>query len=153
MANSEDRLKKFEEVLDQYQYSFGLDKLSYNDKVDQYLTLNEESIKHLDERGCAEASYFIAQYTAVLNKEYSRNKVRVFWAENELNKLVAHYHSQYAGQFMKFETMRAKIINEDSAASALNNIVLHAKARMLQLEEVIKDIQTLGRILQNMGRR
>lgn len=148
-----DELKKFESTLDHYHTTIGLDKIIYNDDVDSILLMSYDQLKNLDKQGCDEYAFLLTQYSLVISKEYNRNKVRVFWANDKLNRMLARYQDKYIGDRMvKYEIMRAMLINNDTAAEELNSIIMHATARMTELENITNSIDNLSRILHSIGR-
>lgn len=150
---SSERLREFEDVLDDYNSKVGVDKIVYNDEVEDVLFMSEEQLKNLDQMGCNEYSYLLAQYSAVLTTYYNRNSVRFFWAENELNKIIASQYSNYSsGKFDKYELIKFKIINADSAAAALNNIIQASYARKLELDSLSHKMEMMSKILSNVSR-
>lgn len=148
-----DQLKKIEEVLDQYDSNIGLDKIIYNEDVEEVLLLNASQLSSLDKSKLEEYSFLLAQYAAVLNKEINRNKARLYWAEDKLNRLIAQHNNKYSGQFMKFEIIKYTIINNDTAASKLNQIILHAQLRILEVDGVLNHIQMMSRLIGSIGRK
>lgn len=148
----EEQLRSFEKILDDYTNKIGLDKIIYNEDVEDILLLDERQLSGLDRNSLDEYAFILIQYATVLNKEINRNKVRLFWAEDKLNKFIAKYHNKYSGQFMKFETIKYTIINNDSAAKILNQIIVHAQSRILEIDGIVNNIQMMSKIISNIGR-
>lgn len=146
-------LQKFEGTLNDYQSKIGLDKVIYNDDVDSVLLMTYDQLKNLDKQGCDEYSYLLSQYALVISKEHNRQKVRVLWATDKLNRMLAEYQNKYIGdRMMKYELMKAMLINNDTAAEDLNHIIMHATARMTELDNIASSIENLSRILNSIGR-
>lgn len=147
-----EKLSKFEEILNEYIAKVGLDKIVYNPEVEKVLSLNEAQLKNLDKIGLNEYSFLLAQYCAVLTKEINRNKVRLNYAENQLSMLIAKAYDQNSSQYVKYDVVRANIINNNSAAQVLNNIILHAKSRILETEDIVSSVMMMSKILNTLVR-
>lgn len=146
-----DKLKQFEAILDQYDSKIGIDKIIYNNKVEEVLLMEENQLKNLDKAGLEEYSFLLAQYSALLNKEINRNKVRLFYAENQLSLIIAENYSSFSS-FMKYDVMKSSVILSNTAASVLNNIILHANSRILEIENISQNVLMMAKILSSLSR-
>jgi hypothetical protein len=153
----QDRLKEYEEVLDEYTKGFGLNYVMYNKEVEVILLLTYDQIKNLDSEGCDTYSYLLAQYSLTITKEINRNRARLAWAQKQLDLLVASQSKKYVGadekaSFIKYELLVNRVVLADSSAQVLNKIVLHANGRVLELDNVSAKIDLMSRTLSNLGR-
>lgn len=146
-------LSSFEQILNAYNNSVGSDRIIYNKSVEDVLLMGYKELKNLDKQGCEEYSYLLAQYSAVLIKEQNRNSVRLIWAQDHLNRLIANNYDKYVGdRMMKFDLVKYMIINNDTAASYLNDIILHASARQQELNELSSKVYYMSSLLRDIGR-
>lgn len=144
----QDRLLEFEETLELYAINLGLNKLLYNKEVEKVLDLTEGQIRQIDRQLAIEYTHLLAQYAGCIQREVNKHKIRLLWAESELNKLIAKYQSKYTSKYMKFDIIKATIIQSDSAANSLDQIILIAKSHLLLLEDIVANITLRTRILE-----
>jgi hypothetical protein len=150
----DERLDDYEEVLDEYITQFGLNYVLYNKEVEQILLLTYEQIENLDSEGCDIYSYLLSQYSLIITKEINRHKAKLFWAQKQLELIIANQASRYTAndKYIKYELLCSKIILADSSANALNRIMLHANGKVTQLENVSAKIDLMSRTLSNLAR-
>jgi len=146
-------LKDFEKTLNRYASDIGTDKIIYNTEVEQVLLMDFKQLKNLDKTGMEEFAYLLAQYAAVLTKETNRNTAILKWAEDKLNKLISHNYDKYVGdKMMKYEIVKYMIVNNDSAATQLNEIIKDAESRLTELQDMSSKIYYMSTLLRDLGR-
>lgn len=134
--NFNEQLKEFEEVLDEYRTRLGLDNIQMSSDAIKYLSLTFGQVKGMSEEEANYASFALSQYAAYIQTEQNRHTSRVGWAEDKLGKIIAVKSQGGNNQYTKYELLKAQIIVGDSAAQALNNIILHAQARSNELDSI-----------------
>lgn len=150
----EERLEDFHKILKTYTDNIGLKNIGYNSDVDILLKLNKKQLNALSIEDCAEGAFILSQYALFVQKEYNKQKVRIIWANKHLDRIVANHEGNYSGgqKFIKYELLRQKVINGDSAATALDGIVVHATARATELEDLNHNISNMARYLSQLER-
>ncbi len=148
---TKERLKKFEEILQEYTDKIGIGTVAYTPvEVEQCLALNYEEIRHLSEEECAAKAFVLSRFAMYIQKEHNRQAVRVKWADKNIMSIVAKEGSKYGDKFTKHELKVAMIANDNSHAKVLSDIILYAEARMLELTELSKHITLISRTLSDM---
>lgn len=146
-SSKDEQLKKFEEILNEYEKGIGLDGLRMNPDVELYLNLTSGQLAGMTALHCGEAAFILFQYSAFLQKEYNRQNVRRTWAENKIDMMVAKDGDQYGDKYTKWIEKRYKLISGNTAARVVNNIVLHATSRCNALHELSNRVNSMGRVL------
>jgi len=146
--SSQDKLKLFEKILDEYISTTGLPHIVRNSEVEGVLSLTRDELKGMTAEDCGINSFLLQQYATYIQKEHNRNNVRVQWATRELSLIVATQESRFrTGDYMKYELLLNKIICGDIAAAALSKIVKYASARATELDQLSSKIGMMGRAL------
>lgn len=149
--SSGDRLKEFEQVLDQYETSIGLKSIKYNAEVNACMSLTRAEVNAMTVQECTVYNLILTQYSAYLQMEYNRNKTRNEWATRELDLIVAQDASKYGygdeKNFVKYELVKSKIILANAGAKALYGIIKHAAARAQELEQMSTKVSMIARAL------
>lgn len=153
----QDRLKEYEETLNKYIESIGINYILYNKEVEPVLLMTYEQLQKLDSQGCDMYSYLLAQYSLIITKEINRNKSRLNWAQKQLELLVANQAAKYSGpadkaNFVKYELLVNRVILNDTSAQTLNKIILHASGRVQELDNISSKIDLMSRTLSNLSR-
>ncbi len=146
----EERLKKYEAILDQYTVKIGIAHIMYNSEVNDLLMLNSDQLRGMSHEQCGESSYILSNYATFVQMEYNRQKARVDWANSELNKIIADQGDRYGDKYTKFDLLKARVISGDSSAQVLGNIIKHAEGRATQLESVAFGIRDMARYLESL---
>ena len=148
---TKDRLKKFEDVLQEYTTKIGVGNIPYYPKeVEDCMALTYEEILRLTEEDCAAKALILNRFAAYIEKEYNRQQVRIRWAEKNIADMVAKEGNKYGDKFTKYDLKIAMIANENTQAKILTDIVLYAEARMLELTGVAKHITLIAKSLSDM---
>jgi hypothetical protein len=151
MTSGEDRLAEFERVLDEYNTATGLAYIKYNSEVENCMSLTRAQINAMTVSDCSVYNMILTQYSAYLQMQFNRHRVRVDWATRELDLIVAKEASKYGygddKNFVKYDLVKNKIILANEAARVLNNIIKHASARTQELEQMSQKIAMVGRAL------
>lgn len=144
------RLKEVEAMLDAFDKSVGLSYIKFNADVESILQLRLEELRSLDETDCGSFSYCLAQYSSFLQKEINRHSAKLKWANHNLDIIVAKVYNNYGDKYMKADTKRSLVINDDSYAKALNKIVLETTLRIEELSFLSSRINVQSEILREL---
>jgi hypothetical protein len=145
------RLASFEKVLDEYKGKLGIGQITYNPiEVQECLDLSYEQLSKLTEEDCGIKAYILNRFAAYLNQENNRHQSRIEWANSNLLRLLAQTGSQYGDSYVKHEVKLAALCAGNTTAETLNQILLHAKARAHELNDVAKHISMISRDLNNL---
>ncbi len=148
---TKDRLKKFEDVLQEYTTKLGVGNIPYYPKeVEDCMALTYDEILRLTEDDCGAKSLILNRFAAYIEKEFNRQNVRIKWAEKNLADIVAKEGNKYGDKFTKYELKIAMIANENNQAKTLRDIVLYAEARMLELSGIAKHITLIAKSLNDI---
>lgn len=150
--SNQDRLADFERVLNEYTDTLGFATIRYNTDVDQILELSRAQLRGMSTEDCGESAFILAQYAVFIQKEQNRQKVRIDWAERELSDIISREASNYGfggdkGRYVKYDMIRSTVVSGNGAAKALNNIIRHAKARSLELDQISMNINIMSKCL------
>lgn len=141
--NVADRLKQFEDNLEQYSVSLGLNFIKYNNAVQRAFDLSEQDIKNMDAAELGEISYFLSNYSLYIQKESNREIAKKNWASANLNKIVANNSSGFS-QYMKYEEKVCNICNTNSAALELNKIIVACSTKIDELTGVADKLNSMA---------
>lgn len=138
-----DKLKDFEKILDEYTNGIGLSSIRYNNECEQIIFMSQKELESLTPQECNVNAFTLSQYALYIKKEYNRNYTRKKWAERHLDLIVASQASSY-DKYTKYDVIRSNIINSDTAAGTLHNIILHAESRCSELEGLHFNIESMA---------
>lgn len=146
-----DRLAEFEKLLDDYENNIGINAVKYNPEVKLALSFTIEQIKTMTVQECAIFNLLLTQYSAFLQAQYNRQKVRAEYANRELDLIMSNEASKYGygddKNFVKYEFVKGKVIGANQAAKALYGIIKHASARMQELEQMSTKVSMIARAI------
>lgn len=144
-----DRLKTFEDELENYSTFLGLNFIRYNPSVQRILDLSEEDIKSLDAERCGESSYFLSNYSLYIQKECNRWTAKRNWCRSNLDMLVAKNNKQFS-QYTKYEEKLNSICLENSAAMELNKMMVESISRIDELHDIAQRLDNMSRRLDEL---
>lgn len=152
--NVESRLQEFQNKLKVYTDSIGLNKVSYNSDIEHIINLDRSILQKMSSMDCDESAFLLSQYANFLQKEENNYKIEVLWAEKHLERIVAENETNYTGgsQFVKYELLKQKVILGNSAAKALNGIIVNASARALALSQLSNKMLNMANYLSQLSR-
>lgn len=145
-----EQVEDWDKVLDEYESSVGLGK--YNDnhgfvegELNDYFTMNRNSIEKLTPEDCAQISYRLAQYAFFIQRTINRETARHNWAEETIKETIADEINNYKGYGFIEKSLQA--IKHNEKATALNKIKKYAKQRMDRLSYLANSIKNLSDII------
>ena len=156
LLKSKDRLKEFESILDNFLSTVGLNRTMFQlDSPSTYTHPSEDELRQLTEGECSIWAFKLVQYAAYIQQELNRNSSRKKWAEGELGLILANHWKDFSSdgddKWLKYDVVRSKIVNGNSAAQALYEIIKHAECRVTELTGVSDRLCELATILRNFA--
>jgi hypothetical protein len=147
-----DRMKKIEQVLDQYERSVGLtqyQETAQNTEVERYLNMTREQMEKLDPESCAIAAITLSSFAFHLQRSCNREVARMNWADNVLKEMISGRETQYRGSW---ESQFHQAIKEDNYAASVAKIKTYAKLRIDRLNYLSNSVKHLADLFTNMQR-
>ncbi len=152
--SSKEEVKYWDDVLDEYEQSVGLPTYK-NDvlpesELNEYLTMNRDSLEKLGPEDCAQISYRLAQYSFHIQRTINREIARYNWADEVIKETIADEINNYKGYGYLEKSGQA--IKHNDKASSLNKIKVYAKQRSDRLSYIANGIKNLSDILISIQR-
>lgn len=134
----EEQLKVWENQLDKYLDSIGVNSIISNPEVEELLTLKRQELEAMTPEQLGESAYLLSQYAAFVKKQINRNRNRVFWAQDRLDMLIGIEFSKYKlqNEVVKHDVVVSRIVSGNSVAGKLKSVILHAQGRLNELEDL-----------------
>lgn len=147
---AKEQLKSFENLLDEYLRNIGVKELKINTKeIYEVLDMNYEDLIRLDVEQCGAYAFILSRFGLYLQKDINRHNSRVKWAESNLNKLLMKDYKNYGGIYGNDHKIAA-LCNDNSSANTINSIYFHAKARTIELEGLVNQINLICNTLKDL---
>lgn len=146
---SKEELKYWDDILDEYEQSIGL-PLYQNDilpesELNQYLTMNRDTLEKLDPEDCAQISYRLAQFSFHIQRTVNREIARYNWADELIKETIADELNNYKGY--GYAEKSGQAIKHNDRAQSLQNIKKFAKQRSDRLSYLANGVKNLSDIL------
>lgn len=151
---TKEEVKYWDDILDEYEQSLGLP--SYKNDVfpeselNEYLTMNRDSIEKLNPEDCAQISYRLGQFSFHIQRSINRELARYNWAEEVMKETIADELNNYKGYGYVEKSIQA--IKHNDKAQSLNKIKNYAKQRSDRLSYLANGIKNLSDILLSIQR-
>lgn len=146
---TKEQVDEWDKVLDDYESSLGLGRYTNNSfdeaELNNYFSMNRDSIEKLTPEDCAQISYRLAQYALFLQRTLNREIARHNWAEETIKETIADEINNYKGYGFVEKSLQA--IKHNEKASALNKIKKYAKQRIDRLSYISNSIKNLSDII------
>lgn len=146
-----DKLKKWDEVLDDYEKSISVPKIQppgTEDELNNYLTMNRDHIEKLSHEDCGIIIVRLAQFATYIQRNCNREKARVTWAKMQLRDSIAMEVSGYKGY--SYDERAAQAIKNNTYAAAINRIIAFAESRYERLYNLSTSIHNLAEFIKNL---
>jgi hypothetical protein len=148
--NTKEKVKEWDVILDEYEKSIGLGKYESSisleeSELNEYFTMNRDSIEKLSPEDCAQISYRLAQYAFFMQRTLNREIARHNWAEESIKETIADEINNYKGYGFLEKSIQA--IKHNDKAQALDKIKRYAKQRMDRLSYLANSIKNLSDIM------
>ena len=151
--SAKERLEKFVEATERYVNSQHIGLTKINPEVVTVLNYDSTHLDSLTSEKCLSSAYVLFSYADYLQSLYNSNLVKVHWAEDAINKVVSPVLKQYGDKYTKHEQKYYEAINDNEFARSLNNIRMHATARVDMLTEKMRDVRRMGDVLIELSKR
>lgn len=152
--SSKDEVKYWDDILDEYEKSIGLPSYKNDSlpegELDQYLTMNRDSLEKLNPEDCAQISYRLGQFSFHIQRSINRELARYNWAEESIKETIADEINNYKGYGYLEKSGQA--IKHNDRAQSLQNIKKFAKQRSDRLSYLANGIKNLSDILLSIQR-
>lgn len=152
--SSKDEVKYWDDILDEYEQSIGLpiykNDIFSEDELNQYLTMNRDSLEKLNPEDCAQISYRLAQFSFHIQRTVNRELARYYWADETIKETIADEINTYKGY--GYQEKSGQAIKHNDRAKALNAIKKFAKQRSDRLSYLANGIKNLSDILLSIQR-
>lgn len=147
--SASDQLNYWDKILDEYETGLGLPQYSPSifsqDELNNYLSMNRDSIEKLSPEDCAQISYRLTQFAFHVQRTLNRELARYNWADESIKETIADDINNYKGY--GYVEKSAQAIKHNDKAAALNKIKKYAKQRSDRLYFIAASIKNLSDIL------
>jgi len=148
-GSSNDQVGYWDKVLDEYENSIGLPlysaQLLPESELNNYLTMNRDSLEKLGPEDCAQISYRLAQFSFHLQRTINRENARYNWADETIKEVIADDINNYKGY--GYLEKSAQAIKHNDKAVSLNKIKKYAKQRSDRLTYLSSAVKNLSDII------
>jgi hypothetical protein len=152
--NTKDKVKEWDEVLDEYEKGMGLPVYQgtqfSNDELEHYFSMDRKVLEKMTPQDCGEIAYRLGQFSFHVQRSINRELARLNWAEENIKEVIADEINNYKGYGYIEKSMQA--IKHNDNASALNKIKKYARMRSDRLQYIANSIKNLSDILLNIQR-
>lgn len=146
---AKEELHHWDEILDQYEKGLGLSSYSADifdsSELNNYLSMNRDSIEKLSPEDCAQIAYRLAQFAFHVQRTVNREIARYNWADETIKETIADEVNTYKGYGYIEKSLQA--IKHNDKANSLNTIKKYAKQRSDRLSYLANSIKNLSDIL------
>lgn len=150
--NTKDRVKEWDDVLDEYEKGIGLPKYNggqfTNSELEHYFSMDRKVLESMTPQDCGEIAYRLWQFSFHVQRSLNRELARVNWAEENIKEAIADELNSYKGYGYIEKSSQA--IKHNDNANALNKIKKYAKMRADRLQYTATSVKNLSDILLNI---
>jgi hypothetical protein len=129
---ADERLAELDRILDEYELRLGVPALTGEDEVTtearRVLDLPPSELRKMSAIDCGVAAHVMEQFGRRVQQAVNREQARVTWADRSINRIIAKKVNNYKGY--SFEERKLQAINDDDAASKLDEIRVKAQLRI-----------------------
>jgi flagellar biosynthesis chaperone FliJ len=155
LATTKEQVDQWDQILDEYESTIGLSKYieanSFAEtELNEYFTMNRDSVEKLTPEDCAQISYRLAQYAFFIQRTLNREIARHNWAEESIKETIADEINNYKGYGFLEKSLQA--IKHNEKASGLSKIKKYAQQRMDRLSYLANSIKNLSDIMLSVQR-
>lgn len=151
MKTAKEELQHWDNILDEYEQSIGLNRYASNveqlpeEELNSYLTMDRKVLETLTPEDCGQIAYRLGQFTFHIQRTINREIARYNWADEAIKETIADEINNYKGYGFVEKSLQA--IKHNDKASALNNIKKYAKQRSDRLSYIANSIKNLSDII------
>jgi hypothetical protein len=155
LATTKEQVDQWDQILDEYESTIGLSKYIETNsfaetELNEYFTMNRDSVEKLTPEDCAQISYRLAQYAFFIQRTLNREIARHNWAEESIKETIADEINNYKGYGFLEKSLQA--IKHNEKASGLSKIKKYAQQRMDRLSYLANSIKNLSDIMLSVQR-
>lgn len=149
---TESRAKQFEQELDDLISSIGI-VYTQDEVAIHALSLTYEDLKNLDPREALIFNYKLHQYGLYIQSLQNRAENIKNWANHNINVVTGMEGSSYGDKYTKWEERKAMVCVGNTFAKALNNILLKASSKSIELNMLSAKIEKIAFALYELSKR
>lgn len=147
---AKEELQHWDKILDEYETSLSMPIYKSetgipSDEINQYLTMNRDTIEKLTPEDCAQISYRLTQFAFHIQRNLNREIARYNWAEESVKEVIADEINNYKGYGYIEKSIQA--IKHNDKANSINQIKKYAKQRMDRLSYLANSIKNLSDVI------
>jgi len=151
--NAKDRLSRFVDATEKYIDGQHVGLIKINPEVVNVLNYDSAVLHSLSSEQCLSAAYILFSYADYLQTLYNSNLVKLHWSIDAINKVISPVLKQYGDKYTKHEQKYYEAVQDNEFARSLNNIKMHATARVDMLTEKMRDVRRMGDVLIELSKR
>jgi hypothetical protein len=146
---AKEEIQYWDNILDDYENSISIPKYAPNilaeSELNEYLTMNRDSLEKLSPEDCAQISYRLCQFSFHVQRTLNREIARHNWSEETIKETIADEVNNYKGYGYIEKSLQA--IKHNDKAKSLNSIKKYAKQRIDRLSYLANCIKNLSDII------
>jgi len=146
---AKEELQYWDTILDEYEKSISIPLYSPSvlseSELNDYLSMNRDSIEKLTPEDCAQIAYRLAQFAFHIQRTLNREIARYNWSDETIKETIADEINSYKGYGYIEKSLQA--IKHNDKANSLNNIKKYAKQRIDRLSYIATNVKNLSDII------
>jgi len=147
-----DRLAEHLESINNYINSTNTKFSSFREEYLLVSDLSMDQLRKLTQQELFDAAYLMYGYATYIQDEINKNKVALSWCHDQMEKLIVKYNQDFS-QYTKHESKKHILSQNNSYASALENMREIAEARLNLLDGKVYELKRKADILLEKGKR
>ena len=151
--SAKERLSNFVDATERYINGQHVGLTNINPEVVAILNFEAAHLDSMTSEKCLSCAYVLFAYADYLQSIYNSNLVKMHWATDAINKVISPVLKQYGDKYTKHEQKYYEAINDNEFARSLNNIKMHATARVYMLTDKMRDVRRMGDVLIELSKR
>lgn len=149
--NVDNKWKKVEAILQQFEEKHGLNKIERPSDIDKYMNLSYEVLTKLSPEDCAIGGAIIRNYALYLQKQENVEQARADWAQNELVNSTVQTNAVQGRYYSLDEKIHAMCVDNEYA-SRLRLIKDYSLRRVTTIKYLSSKMEALAKSLDSIGR-
>lgn len=145
-------MREFDSYVKEFTYSANAGVTELDCSLEELFDISESELLKLNSEECIAKSFKISGYAMYIRSQLNENLARLNWCEDSLNRIIAKQYNDF-DPYMKYEVRRQAIIDGDSFAYKVEKLRSRLKARVVILEDKLKDIRDMAETIKELGRR
>lgn len=138
-------------ILDEYEQAKHIKLPSINSPhIESYLNMDREYIEALSKDQCNSIAIELTQYGLYIQRLYNREKARLSFCNNTINKAAATVWHNYS-EYMKYDMKIYLIAQENPTVDKAIKIRNHAQIRLDDLDGLARIIEHMAGVISRSG--